>query len=396
MPRGDHAAYARWTGVRALGRQARFEAVRRPAPAPVVAALVGAVLALGACTGSTSKAAGAVTSAPSVAVAGKGSSTYGTSTVEPPTPSAPVPTVGDPATTFTFAVIPDTQPEVKADDPRTDTRIAWLVQHRDQLNLQWVLHSGDVQDWDTPDHQQWVSMSTRFKALGAAGIPFIASPGNHDTAAVCEGGSACPGADTATTVRDTTLWNQYYPPSYFGFTGLAEPGKSDNGYRTFRAGGVDWLVLSLELWPRPEIVQWATGVVAAHPKDNVIVLTHMFLEGDGSISQTNGGYGATSPQQLWDALKPYPNVVMTFSGHTGQVVSETTPAADGHPVAMFLQAMHAPDTNPVRLVTVDTATGTVTTQVRASYDRSRPPGQRDVEEVYPYSRTLSGMRFVRP
>ncbi|KRF23479.1 hypothetical protein ASG95_01915 [Phycicoccus sp. Soil803] len=314
-----------------------------------------------------------------------------------PAPTAePLPPVADPATTFSFAVIPDTQPEVKADDPRTDKRVAWLLAHREQLNLQWVLHSGDVQDWDTPDHQQWVSMSTRFAALAAAGLPFIAAPGNHDTAAVCEGGSACPGADTAVTVRDTTLWNRYYPPSYFGFEGLAEPGKSDNGFRTFRAGGDDWLVLSLEIWPRQQVVDWARGVVAAHPHHNVIVLTHMFLEGDGSISTTNGGYGATTPTQLWDALKGYPNVVMTFSGHTGQVFSGSVPASDGHRVAMFLQAMHAPDTNPVRIVTVDTAAGTITTQVRSSFDRSKPVGQQDVEEVYPYSTTITGMRWVRP
>ncbi|GAA2167192.1 metallophosphoesterase [Pedococcus bigeumensis] len=313
----------------------------------------------------------------------------------PPTPE-PVPSIADPATTFSFAVIPDTQPEVKAQDPRTDKRVAWLVAHREQLNLQWVLHSGDVQDWDTPDHQQWVSMSTRFAALGRAGIPFIASPGNHDTAAVCVGGGSCPGADTLVTVRDTTLWNTYYPPSYFGFEGLAEPGKSDNGFRTFRAGGDDWLVLSLELWPRQQVIDWATSVVASHPHHNVIVLTHMFLEKDGSISTTNGGYGATSPTQLWDALKGFPNVVMTFSGHTGQVFSGSAPAADGHPVAMFLQAMHAPDTNPVRIVTVDTAAGTIATQVRASFDRSRPEGQQDVEEAYPYSVTIPGMRFVSP
>jgi hypothetical protein len=311
-------------------------------------------------------------------------------------PAEPPPAVSDPATTFSFAVVPDTQPEVKADDPRTDKRVAWLVAHREALNLQWVLHSGDVQDWDTPDHQQWVTMSARFAALAAAGIPFIAAPGSHDTAAVCEGGSACPGADASVTVRDTTLWNAYYPPSYFGFEGMAEKGKSDNGFRTFRAGGVDWLVLSLEIWPRPEVIDWAKEVVASHPHHNVIVLTHMFLEKDGSISTTNGGYGATTPTQLWEALKGYPNVVMTFSGHTGQVFSGSTPAVDGHPVAMFLQAMHAPDTNPVRIVTVDTAAGTIRTQVRSSFDRSKPVGQQDVEEAYPYSVTIPGMRFVSP
>ena len=358
----------------------------------VAVALVAVGVVTAGCTSPTPR-----TTRPTTTTATPSVTTATATTPVPPEPTVePPPAVADPATTFSFAVIPDTQPAVKADDPRTDKRIAWLVYHREALNLQWVLHSGDVQDWDTPDHQQWVSMSTRFAALATAGIPFIAAPGNHDTAAVCEGGSACPGADTAVTVRDTTLWNRYYPPSYFGFEGVAEKGRSDNGFRTFRAGGDDWLVLSLEIWPRPQIIDWAKEVVASHPHHNVIVLTHMFLEGDGSISTTNGGYGATTPTQLWDALKDYPNVVMTFSGHTGQVFSGSAPATDGHPVAMFLQAMHAPDTNPVRIVTVDTAAGTIRTQVRSSFDRSKPLGQQDVEEVYPYSATLTGMRWVRP
>jgi hypothetical protein len=375
-----HGVNGARTGQRAVGRRTLA----------LAAALTAAGLVVAACTSPTPRTAPPLSTAPSVTSATAG----GPVTPEPT--GEPLPAIADPATTFSFAVVPDTQPEVKADDPRTDKRIAWLVDHREQLNLQWVLHSGDVQDWDTPDHQQWVSMSSRFAALAQAGIPFIAAPGNHDTAAVCEGGSACPGADTTVTVRDTTLWNTYYPPSYFGFEGLAEPGKSDNGFRTFQAGGDDWLVLSLEIWPRPQVIEWAKGVVAAHPHHNVIVLTHMFLEGTGSISTTNGGYGATTPTQLWDALKGYPNVVMTVSGHTGQVFSGTTPATDGHPVAMFLQAMHAPDTNPVRIVTVDTAAGTIRTQVRSSFDRSRPAGQQDVEEVYPYSATITGMRWVRP
>jgi hypothetical protein len=63
---------------------------------------------------------------------------------------------------------------------------------------------------------------------------------------------------------------------------------------------------------------------------------------------------------------------------------------------MFLQALHAPNTNPTRIVTVDTAAGTITTQVRSSFDVSKPVGEQDVEEVYPYSTTLRGMRWVRP
>jgi hypothetical protein len=43
--------------------------------------------------------------------------------------------------------------------------------------------------WDTRDHDQFVKAKTGFDKLNAANIPWNASVGNHDTAAVCPGGS---------------------------------------------------------------------------------------------------------------------------------------------------------------------------------------------------------------
>lgn len=88
---------------------------------------------------------------------------------------------------------------------------------------------------------------------------------------------------------------------------------------------MDWLVLTLELWPRVEAVQWARGVVAAHPRHNVIINTHAYLTADGSIAQ-NSDYGVSSPQYLYDNLvKVYPNIKMVFSGHVGQAPPARTP-----------------------------------------------------------------------
>ena len=296
---------------------------------------------------------------------------------------------------FTFAVMPDTQNEVNSTDIRFPKRVDWLVTNRALLDLRWVLHSGDLQNWDTPAHEQFANMSRWIETLEANGLPFLAVPGNHDTAAVCPGGSACPNANTNVTVRDTRTWNAYYPPYRFGLQGVYETGKSDNGWRTFSAGGVGWLVLDLELWPRTGVIDWAKNVVATHPHHNVIVVTHSFLTSKGAISASNGGYGATAPTALWAALDDFPNVVMFFSGHVGQAFNTSATAVDGHKVAMFLQTMHAPYTNPVRLVTVDTRARTIHTWVRSNVDRSYPVGQQDVTRVYPYTATISLMRWVR-
>jgi hypothetical protein len=154
-------------------------------------------------------------------------------------------------------------------------------------------------------------------------------------------------------------------------------------------------VLDLELWPRPQVITWAKDVVASHPHHNVIVLTHAFLEGDGSVSRSNGGYGASPPSTLWAALDDYPNVVMIFSGHVGGATETNLVAADGHRTAAFLQALHSV-ANPVRIVQVDTAKGSVTSEIRVSYDPTLPTAQRDVDRVLTqYSVEVTGMRWVR-
>ena len=40
----------------------------------------------------------------------------------------------------------------------------------------------------------------------------------------------------------------------------------------------------------------------------MIVVTHAFLEANGGLSTSNGGYGSNSPATLWNALDDYPNV----------------------------------------------------------------------------------------
>jgi hypothetical protein len=335
----------------------------------------------------------AVSRAEQAALESDGWSHLGTAFHVPDPAVAVPPTPVD--TTFSFAVMPDTQNEVGNYDVRMQKRVSWLTENRTAQDLRWVLHSGDLQSWDTPDHYQYQNNSQRLTPLAEAGLPFIGAAGNHDTGAVCPGGSACPGANTQVTVRDTTTWNAFYPPDRFGLEDVYEAGKSENGFRTFQAGGLNWMVLNLELWARPQVIEWAKGVVATHPQHNVIVLTHAFLEGDGRLSTSNGGYGATAPSTLWAALDDYPNVVMTFSGHVGAATETNLSAVDGHRTAAFLQALHAPD-NPVRIVHVDTANGTVSSEVRANYDPTLPSDQRDVDRVYTqYAATVTGMRWVR-
>jgi hypothetical protein len=188
------------------------------------------------------------------------------------------------------------------------------------------------------------------------------------------------------TVRDTTAYNRTFPVARFrNVEGTYEPNKIDNAYATFTAGGVDWMVLTLELWPRTGAVNWAKEVVRTHPGHNVVIVTHAYLEANGSISTSNGGYGATSPQYLYDNLvKLYPNVKIVLSGHTGQSAVRTDVGAGGNKIVSLLQTYHSQNTNPVRIVDIDTAAGTVSSRVYAPLTGTDYPTD---------STSTSGLRF---
>lgn len=288
---------------------------------------------------------------------------------------------------FTVAVIPDTQQEVFGSDRRFAQRTQWLVDNRSTLGLAFVAHTGDVVNWDTDDHAQYAIASRAMENLDRAGIPWLASIGNHDTAAVGVGGGARDPKRTRALVRDTSTFNRYFPVSRLrGSAGVFESGRVDNAYSTFTGGGDPWLVLSLELWPRASAVAWADGVLAAHPRHNVILSTHSYLNGDGSV-YGGADYGDTSPQQLFDRLvRPHPSVKLVLSGHVGMAAHRVDTHAGGSRVASFLGTFHSNTTNPVQLLTIDPDAGTVATRfVGPATGQSWPQ----------YATTIGGMSFTR-
>ena len=289
-------------------------------------------------------------------------------------------------TTFSFAVVPDTQEEVlDASDDRLRQRVDWLVAQRAALDLRFVTHSGDVVNYDTPDHVQYVRASSALRPLERAGVPYTLALGNHDAQVFGPDGEQRRPAGPL--LRDTTVFNRYFTAGRFGAVqGQFEAGKVDNAYATYTAGGVRWLVLTLELWPRRAAVAWAQRVVAAHPRHNVVVVTHHYLESDASIGQS-AGFGSTSPQYVFDNLvRRYPNIRFVFSGHTGTAASRVDTGEHGNRVHSFLQTFHSRRTNPVRLVEIDTAADSLRTWIYAPH----------TDENFPaHERTYTGLGLVR-
>jgi len=273
---------------------------------------------------------------------------------------------------FTFAVIPDTQPEIwRGGDPRFANRSKWLVANKAKYDIRWAIQTGDLVDWDDATHSHYENATVGLAPLKGK-LPYFLNIGNHDSAATCYGGSACDGRFVRQMARMTRTFNQYFSASDYGApVGSFEPGKVDNTYARFKAGNRWWMIFNLELWPRKEVVEWARALVARHSKHNVIIGTHSFMSSSGTIS-SSAQYGSTSPQYLWDTIiKRYKNVKFVLSGHTGSARTDILTGSAGNRIYSFLTTYHSKTTNPVRLVEVDGSKKTIATWVEAPYTRTQ-------------------------
>ncbi len=146
---------------------------------------------------------------------------------------------------FAIAIMPNTQIEVgvgssSKDDKRFGNRAQWLADGRYTLTLRYVLHSGDVTDWGERDASQLDVADAAAKQLEQVKLPYLFSVGNHNTNAVCVGGSDCgAGSRTWEAVRQFPKFNQYFK-GRFNNGNLAGQFAADDlskVYSTFEAGG---------------------------------------------------------------------------------------------------------------------------------------------------------------
>lgn len=256
---------------------------------------------------------------------------------------------------FTIPVFPDTQSEVGENHKMFSSRIKWVTDHKDSLNIPMVLHVGDLVNFDNYDHYEIASKG--YEAFDAHHIPYAIALGNHDTEAVgFNSGSAAPG-NVNQNLRKTQKFNSYFPVDRFSNQrGRYEADKSDNAYYTFKVGDTNWLVLSLEFCPRMGPINWAGDIINQFFNYNVIIITHYHLTPKGEIATSNAGYGDFSPQVVFDRLlKKYSNIRFMLSGHVMSSALKVDTGEKGNKIYQILQNYQNEDLGGgyIRLLTFD-------------------------------------------
>jgi hypothetical protein len=250
------------------------------------------------------------------------------------------------AEVFIIAVVSDTQnySDVTLAQPRgADTftqQMRYLVSTREEKNLAFVTFVGDiVQHGDgqfrqpRPDaegefilhdtREEWDIANRAISILSASGLPFGMVPGNHDYDNYSWWTDGGPGASKP--LAGSRTWSLYFGPESRHFADRdwyqgASP-NTLNSAQTFSAGGHTFLHLSLEMEPPQTALDWAQGVIDAHPGLPVIVTTHEWLRPDAT-ERSNGydsyfpGAENLTPDQIWDRfVRKNAMIFMILSGH---------------------------------------------------------------------------------
>ena len=219
---------------------------------------------------------------------------------------------------WTLVVLPDTQVYSLRFPGFYTAQTGWILQNHEKRNIKYVVQLGDIVNNNTV--QEWTNARAAYRLLDGI-VPYAMVPGNHDYGP--SGDASC---------RDT-LFNDYFSfeeiSKWPTFGGAMVPGKLDNTYHLFEAGGSKWIILAMEWGPRDETVEWANKVMSQYPDRKGIMITHAYMNNDDwrydindkEHKQNYNPHHYRTPgtkndgEQLWNKLIRKHNFVFVLSGH---------------------------------------------------------------------------------
>ncbi|MFC8681643.1 metallophosphoesterase [Microbacterium ureisolvens] len=211
---------------------------------------------------------------------------------------------------FTVGIESDTQyyNETEGYYPHQLAIHEFLLEQRQNLNLQYLIHNGDIVNVHTQPHQ-WANADAAYRMLDEASLPYGVLAGNHDV-----GGFAA----------DYTQYSQFFGEARFAGNPWYGGSYKDNRghYDLVSVGGVDFLFLYMG-WPAPNDeasntadIAWMNEVIRQHPERKVWLNLHEYM-------LTTGGLGPF-PQRVFDeVVTPNPNVFAVSSGHYHDAYTRT-------------------------------------------------------------------------
>lgn len=238
---------------------------------------------------------------------------------------------------FSIGVLPDTQFYSRYSTPETGNlaqarygsepfkaQTEWLVKNQKALNMDFATHLGDVVD-QADVEGEWKVADEAIKVLDDSDLNYSILPGNHD---MVEDKSAHPFNDYFSAERAKAANPETFQERHTAVN-------SDSEYHIFEAEGQKYLVLALGWRADDAALDWAQGVLDAHPDLPVILTSHEVLNIDGAGEVF---YSDDYGQGLWDKfIKKNDQIFLTMGGHHHGAGYRVDKNDAGHDVIGILQ-----------------------------------------------------------
>ncbi len=233
----------------------------------------------------------------------------------------------EPSEDFSIILLPDTQKYTEEGAMKFnlyERQTRWIAENRNERNIKFVIHLGDIteRNGQKESWQEWDVAHKAHQILDDHNIPYSTTTGNHDYYSR-EGHYR---NYKKNVYARNTDYSEYF--GAFRFEGRPWYGGSYspeniNNYMTFEEGDLKFLVLSLEFLPRKSVLDWAHGVLEAHPDRKVIVVTHSYIDPEGDYTTDRGRswgekYNMTGVEgEAFDNefLKQHSNIFLLLCGH---------------------------------------------------------------------------------
>ncbi|MBF4995381.1 lamin tail domain-containing protein [Arthrobacter gandavensis] len=170
----------------------------------------------------------------------------------------------------------------------------YFLDRRDDLNLQYVFHTGDIVD-ESDKQYQWENADAAYRQLDEAGLPYGVLAGNHDV-----------GHKTG----DYGAFSNWFGAKRFSQNPWYGGTYQDNRghYDLITAGGIDFIMLYMGWGPADEEIDWMNSILEKYPERTAVLNLHEYL-------LTTGGLGPVPQRIQNEVVAANPNVYMVFSGH---------------------------------------------------------------------------------
>ncbi|WP_435772036.1 metallophosphoesterase [Nocardioides sp. SYSU DS0651] len=205
---------------------------------------------------------------------------------------------------FTIGWMSDTQYYNETEDyyPHQRAINEFLLDQREELNLQYVIHTGDIVNVAT-EERQWLNADPAYDLFDQAGLPYGVLAGNHDV---------------GHHDNDYAHFSRWFGEARFAGNPWYGGSHQDNRghYDLVSANGVDFLMLYMGWAPGDEQIAWMNDVIRRYPERKVWINLHEFM-------LTTGGLGPI-PQRIMDeVVATNPNVFAVSSGHYHDAYTRT-------------------------------------------------------------------------